>query len=123
MLAREKKTPIRGDYKRSWMSDEYFDLVVWYERSNAIHGFQLCYDKPRWERALTWMADRGFTHAVIESGEEDPQANRTPVLVPDGSFPADSVTREFRARSGGLPKSLRNFVLAKLKQFVSKRKA
>jgi hypothetical protein len=91
MLAREKKTAICGDYKRSWMSDDYFDLVVWYERSNAIHGFQLCYDKPHWERALTWMFDRGFIHAAIDSGEEDPQANRTPVLVPDGSFPADEV--------------------------------
>src|ERR1700754_4883237 len=35
VLARGKKANVRGDFKRSWMSDEYFDLIVWYERSNA----------------------------------------------------------------------------------------
>src|SRR3954468_1270843 len=31
VLAREKKTKVRGDYKRGWMSDDYCDLIVWYE--------------------------------------------------------------------------------------------
>ena len=122
MLDRETKRNIRGDYKRSWMSDEYFDLIVWYERSNAIHGFQLCYGKPYQERALTWLVRRGFTHTDIDSGEDTPERNCTPILVPDGSFPAAEVKREFGSRSGQLPKSLRNFVLAKIEQFVSKRK-
>lgn len=46
VLASERKRAVQGDYKRSWMTDEYFDLIVWYEPGNAIHGFQLCYDNP-----------------------------------------------------------------------------
>ena len=104
------------------MSDDYFDLIVWYEPSNAIHGFQLCYGKPQSERALTWLKERGFIHSLIESGDDEPDANRTPILVPDGTFPTMQVTREFRRRSERLPKALRNFVLAKLKQFAAKQK-
>jgi hypothetical protein len=123
MLTKETKVDVRGDYRRSWMSDDYFDLIVWYEPSNAIYGFQLCYDKPASEWALTWMKERGFIHAKIDSGEDSPEANRTPILLPGGSFPATRVGQEFRRRSEGLPKSLRNFVLAKLKQFAAKQKA
>ena len=104
------------------MSDDYLDLIVWYERSNAIRGFQLCYGKPQQERALTWLKNRGFTHTQIDSGEENPEANRTPILLPDGSFPTEQVTREFGQRSEQLPKSLRNFVLTRLRQFAAKRK-
>ena len=120
MLTKEDKVKVRGDYRRSWMSDEYFDLIVWYEPSNAIHGFQLCYGKPGGERALTWLKIRGFGHAKVDSGEEYPEANRTPILLPDESFPTTDVIREFQQRSKTLPKSLRNFVLAKLKQFATR---
>ena len=122
MLIKEKKVKVRGDYRRSWMSDDYLDLIVWYEPSNAIHGFQLCYGKPEDERALTWLKDRGFAHTRIDSGEQDPFANRTPILLPDGSFPNRMIGDEFRKRSAKLPKALRNFVLSKLKQFSAKEK-
>ena len=118
MLTKEKKVKVRGDYLRSWMSDDYFDLIVWYEQSNAIHGFQLCYGKPATEKALTWLQSRGFAHGKVESGEDGPEVNRTPILLPDGSFPTAEVGREFDQRSKQLPKSLRNFVLAMLKQFA-----
>ena len=124
VLTRAKKKKVRGDYKRSWMSDEYFDLIVWYKASNAIYGFQLCYDKANRERALTWLADRSFAHMEIDSGEPSGMFwGSSPILVPDGSFPAADVIREFRVRSEHLPKSLRNFVMAKLKQFLAKQKA
>ncbi len=122
MLTKEKKVKVRGDYRRSWMSDDYFDLIVWYEPSNAICGFQLCYGKPEFERALTWLKTRGFSHSKVDSGEDDPEANRTPILLPDGSFPTTEVSCEFRRRSEELPKSLRNFVLAKVKQFAARQK-
>jgi hypothetical protein len=119
MLSPEKRQAVTGDYRRSWMSDDYFDLIVWYEPTNAIHGFQLCYGKPASERALTWLRPRGFIHAKVDGGEEGPEANRTPVLLPDGSFPTTEVVREFRRRTERLPKSLRNFILAKVKRFAA----
>jgi hypothetical protein len=44
------------------MADDYFDLIVWYEPDGGVHGFQLCYDKPGRERALTWTLVDGFRH-------------------------------------------------------------
>jgi len=124
MLTDEPKRSVRDDYDRRWISDDYFDLIVWYDRKDAVHGFQLCYGKPQWERALTWIRDQGFSHTEVESGEERATANRTPILVPDGSFPSKKVRREFQRRAVGLPDDLRDLVLGKIAEFVeTQRKA
>jgi hypothetical protein len=123
MLTDEPKRNVRGDYDRRWMSDDYFDLIVWYNRDDAVHGFQLCYGKPQWERALTWISGRGFSHTEVQTGEERATANRTPILVPDGSFPANEVRREFQRRAGGLPNDICDLVLAKIAEFEARRKA
>jgi len=118
MLNEPPKSAVAGDYDRRWISDDYFDLIVWYTPRDTVHGFQLCYDKPRWERALTWLSDRGFAHTEVDSGEDDPHVNRTPVLVPDGSFPADKVLAEFARRGSTLPVELRKLVTEKISEFV-----
>ncbi len=122
MLGEAPKRPVRGDYDRKWIADDYFDLIVWYTSTDAIHGFQLCYDKPRWERALTWISGTGFSHMEVDSGEQDPYANRTPVLVPDGSFPAEDVVLEFQRRARELPPELSQLVLQKIAEYVDTRK-
>ena len=48
MLDAAPKRHVHGDYDRRWLSDDYFDLIVWYTSTNTVHGFQLCYDKPQW---------------------------------------------------------------------------
>ena len=58
---------------------------------------------------------------MVESGEEDAEANRTPILVPDGSFPADEVKQEFQRRASDLPMKLRNLVTSKIAEFESRR--
>ena|SRR6476659_5245078 len=121
MLEATPKRPVHGDYDRRWISDDYFDLIVWYTPRDTIHGFQLCYDKPHWERALTWLADRGFSHTEVDSGDETPEANRSPILVPDGSFPADKVLAEFACRGSGLPAELRELVTDKISEFVQRK--
>ncbi len=121
MLSDDKKTKVPGDYDRRWMSDDYFDLIVWYEPSGAVHGFQLCYGKPSWERALTWIKRRGFSHTEVDSGEADPFANLSPILLPNGKFPATKVMREFMRRAGTLPVQLRALVTTKISEFVRKR--
>jgi hypothetical protein len=117
MLDRAPKRKVRDDYDRRWMSDDYFDLIVWYTRKDVVRGFQLCYGKPYWERALTWLSDRGFSHTAVEGGEEDVEANRTPILVPDGSFPANEVKQEFQRRAIDLPVKLRELVMTKIVEF------
>lgn len=107
MLTNQPIKPVAHDLDRRWISDEYFDLIVWYESEDQIHGFQLCYDKPGRERALTWKRDRGFLHTAVDSGESKPTANRTPMLVADGVFPVEQVRSEFIARSNLLPAEIR----------------
>ena len=113
---------VRGDYDRRWIVDDYFDLIVWYNANGAIHGFQLCYGKPSWERALTWISTRGFSHMQVDDGEHNAYANQTPILVADGYFPAETVVSEFRRRGAELPTELRDIVLGKIAEYVRTRK-
>jgi hypothetical protein len=119
-MLREKSTnPAKSDFARRWLTDDYFDLIVWYEPGGDIHGFQLCYDKPGRERALTWTHRRGFTHMAIDSGEQAPTANRTPVLVPDGLFDAPLVRQHFLNHCARIDAPIRELVLAKIDEFAS----
>jgi hypothetical protein len=117
VLANTPRTPVAGDRDRRWIADEYFDLIVWYEVDQTIHGFQLCYDKPGRERALTWTRPGGFRHSAIDSGESRPTANRSPILIPDGMFPAPDVRREFLIRSTRLPPEICELVLARIAEY------
>ncbi len=46
---------IGGDPSRRWFSDPGMDLIVWMEARDIV-GFQLTYDKPHAEKAVTWRA-------------------------------------------------------------------
>ncbi len=117
MLTNQPIRPVAHDLDRRWFSDDYFDLIVWYESEGQIHGFQLCYDKTGRERALTWSQERGFLHTAVDSGESKPTANRTPVLVTDGAFPFEQVRREFTTRSSLLPAEIRELVLVRVRDY------
>ena len=105
------------------MADEYFDLIVWYEHDNSVHGFQLCYDKSGRERSLTWTLTHGARHDQIDTGEQRPTFNRTPILVPNDDFPAEAVRRQFLSRSTQIAGPIRDLVLAKIGEFASQRLA
>jgi hypothetical protein len=105
MLSDKPPRDAYGESNRRWISNDYFDLIVWYNPDAGIHGFQLCYGKPTRERALTWIEDRGFSHAEVDSGEQRPTKNNTPILVPSGSFAGAEIRREFQRRAVGLPNS------------------
>ncbi len=117
MLSNGPVRKIARDLNRRWMTDEYFDLIIWYEPDGRIHGFQLCYDKPDRERSLTWTHGQGFRHAAVDSGESKPTANRAPILVGDGGFDVARVRQEFIARSERLHAEDREFVLERFDEF------
>ena len=123
MLTNRPIRPTAHDLDRRWMADEYFDLIVWYETGDRIHGFQLCYDKTGRERSLTWTRERGFLHMAVDSGESSPTANRTPTLVSDGAFPIEQVRREFTARSSLLPAEIRELVLEQIQDYENLKRA
>ena len=123
MLLNKPIKPVARDLDRRWMADDYFDLIVWYEAGERLHGFQLCYDKGGRERALTWTRQAGFCHAAIDSGESKPTTNRSPILIQDNDFAGPEVRREFIARSACLPREIRDLVLARIEEYRARREA
>ncbi len=112
---------VEGEGFRRWFMDEYFDLIVWYDDEKSLIGFQLCYDKQRRERALTWTRDHGFQHNRIDAGETPGHSKMTPIIVADGAFSRDNVADRFREASGGIEPGLARFVHETLLQHTPRR--
>lgn len=105
---------IKGDPRRRWFCDSYFELIVWYQE-DRIQGFQLCYDVDRHPRAFTWTTGNTSTHHGIDDGDStDGHHKMSPVLVHDGDFDATSVRTRFAAEAKELPIEIRRFVEGKL---------
>lgn len=109
---------IKDEGRRRWFTDSCFDLIVWYERdSSSIAGFQLCYDKEREERALTWRRGAGFDHKRIDDGEVSGRMKMTPVLIPDGTFDYTVIAERFRRESDTIDPGIRELVYKKLANY------
>ena len=110
---------IRGEGHRRWFSDDFFDLIVWYDSRHRgrshITGFQLCYDRTGYERALTWTRERGYSHEKIDTGEDGPGGVKsTPILVADGVFDSGPIAERFREASRGIDPDVADLVLDRL---------
>ena len=88
MFHRATRKPVRGDYDRLWLSDDYFDLIVWYASDETIHGFQPCYGKPARERAFTWKSDGVFSHRRVDDGEPEVGKSKPQFYCLTARFPA-----------------------------------
>lgn len=102
--------------RRRWFCDDYFDLFVWQSAGpgGRIVGFQLCYDKPLFERVLSWREAGGCAHHRIDSGEALPEINRSPVMVAGGAMPLSVVLERFDASVADLEPCLRDFTRERL---------
>jgi hypothetical protein len=108
-----------GEKFRRWFSDDYFDLIVWYEGDGSVYGFQLCYDKNRQERAVTWTRDAGPVHQRLDDGEERRAGFKlSPVLLPDGECDR-GIVPAFRVRSVSLDPVLAAFIIEQLERWIS----
>jgi hypothetical protein len=95
---------IDGEPKRRWFSSSDLDLIVWYDESEKPFAFQLCYGKQESEHALTWQPGEGFEHTAVDSGEQRSLHHKgSPMLVPDGAFDRDRVSRMFDDSAAELP--------------------
>lgn len=96
---------VPGESPRRWFTSDDMDLVVWYGGPGHITAFQLCYDKGRAERAITWREHHpGLEHRGVDDGESRELNHKmSPVLVPDGELRAGDVLADFRAASTALP--------------------
>jgi hypothetical protein len=121
MLTEYKKVrQIKGEPKRRWFSDEYFDLIVWFLTGNEIMGFQLCYGKPGDQRAITWKWPDTYFHQRIDDGENRPgKPKATPILVPDGRFDYEVIAEKFQKESANIDPEISKFVFDTLSQYRS----
>ena len=106
----------RRGLKRRWFTDDRWDLYVW-EEHDRIAGFQLCYGKDAYERALTWMEGESPYHAAIDNGSIG-GANRrhAPILVADGVMPIRAVADRFRVDSTDIDPAVRDYVITRLER-------
>ncbi len=105
---------IPGDRFRRWFTDENLEVVVWYEESGTIYGFQLCYDPRSQPRALTWTPKHGFSHAEIDDGDDKPTSNRTPILRSNADYNAAQLREAFLTSADELPAPEKAFIVSKL---------
>jgi hypothetical protein len=111
---------IKGEHRRRWFCDRYFDLIVWIAEDGGIAGFQLCYDKDGKQRALTWKPPGRYTHTGIDDGENRPgRFKQTPILVADGSFDHAGIAARFKRASLEIDPPIAEFVYAKLTGYAS----
>ena len=113
--------PVReapGEGLRRWFTSSEMDLIIWCDDLGTPVSFQLCYDKPGAERALTWKPDLGFLHTAVDDGEiVDGKHKATPILVADGHFDANRITERFAQASVDLPNAITVFVRERLRRY------
>ncbi len=96
-----------------WFADRDFDLFIWINPDDTYFGFQLCYQKNKDEKALTWKKTSGFVHERVDLGSRE-RANVTPILVSDGVFPKDRIARLFQEKSKEIDPEISEFVYNKI---------
>ena len=108
---------IKGEGTRRWFADDDFDLIIWYDYSDKIKGFQLCYDKQYSERALTWKRNGSYSHNKIDDGDVTFGNKKTPILVADGLFDKNIIGELFLEKSSDIDKDIVDFVYKKISEY------
>ena len=107
-----------GEPRRRWFRSESEDLIVWYAADDSLLGFQLCYDRNRAERALTWTKEGGYSHLKVDDGETEPLImKRAPILEPDGLFEPTTILDRFNTAATALPEDVKRFVAEKIREY------
>jgi hypothetical protein len=97
------------------------DLFVFLGEDDAVIGFQLTYDQPHAEKAITWRRDRGFLHSRVDDGARPGHHPATPLLVADGLFEPARVRDDFLARAAEIDPVVSALVAARLGEFPQAR--
>jgi hypothetical protein len=110
-----KVRQVPGELRRRWFSSAAFDLIVWIDAAGAIAGFQLCYDREKNEKVLTWKAPDEYSHMAVDDGEGRAGRHKSsPILVPGGPFKPGALAEDFRREAAQLPFEIASLVLAKI---------
>jgi hypothetical protein len=88
------------------------DLFVWIDESGEVISYQLSYDKPHAEKALSWSVERGLSHDDVDDGSRPGRHPGSPLLVADGEFAARRVLALFQANADQLENDLQAFIVS-----------
>lgn len=106
--------------KRRWFFTRSMDLIVWVDEFDRPFKFQLCYEKRTTEYALTWEPEKGFDHAVVDSGPTNASKNVTPILRrSDDTFDREYLLGLFQVSNSNLPPSVGGLVSEALSLYPS----
>ena len=108
---------VKGEPRRKWFFSNDLDLVVWFDTEGMPCAFQLAYDKYKGEHSISWNAESGYRHYVVDDGEHSAMRSDTPFLYANGPFRKDAVLEKFLVQSGNLPHTIVQLVEEKLRGF------
>jgi hypothetical protein len=115
---------IPGEHRRRWFASSDMDLIVWVDGGGAPLGFQLCYDKGRFEKALTSAPGGELTHAMVDDGEGARSGlKETPVLVSSAYFDGARLQKLVADASAEVPREFVDLVGEKIRQYGARPKA
>lgn len=115
---------------RRWFTDEYFDLIVWYDTEDCtkrkIIGFQLSYDRYHSIRALTWRRGNSNTpdrylHNRVDEGDRPGKYKQTPILVANGVFAKKEIAEKFKHNSKNIDREIADLVYRKILDYPDDR--
>ena len=109
-----------GEPRRRWYSSARMDLFVWLDAAGQITGYQLTYDKPHKERALTWREKEGFSHTSVDDGSRPGKHPGSPLLNADGVVDASRLELLLKENSGDLDLSTRDFIVDGIRNYFKK---
>jgi hypothetical protein len=95
------------------------DLFVWTNDADEIVSYQLSYDKPYPEKALTWRVGGGFSHDDVDDGSRPGRHPASPILLVDGEIDAKRVLALFQANAHALENDLQQFIVSGISRFFN----
>ena len=106
----------RGDLKRRWFTGSNMDLFVWLNEDDEIVSYQLTYNKPHAEKALTWSEEKGFSHLGVDDGARPGKHPGSPLLVKDGVMKPSKLISMLKINSGELDPSIKSFIVSGIEE-------
>ena len=123
MLVDRPTRNVAGDLPRKWLFDDTLELIVWYSSLSQIHGFRLLYDLRNTPKAFSWMNDQGYSHRLIDCGDDNPSKDQMAILAGNTDCDFSMLLSLFEKHSTLLPSGIRNLVTHHLKFCATKRQA
>lgn len=106
---------------RRWFSNNYFDLVFWYEEeAGELTGIQFCYGKPYAEKAFTWERSYKSHHYV---SEQNKTSQATGILRGNAGNIPETVVNRFLEESPEMDEALKDLILDKIDEYNLKEKS